>query len=182
LWFPLWSGQLRHPLDHQFQCDLQWKRNGRLTIMGTIVLEIGPGTKSHQYTGRAIFIPNSKFLSHPVINETYMEDYIFHIITIPLKGGSDWQKAEKALLNASMAVCDPYMEKARKHMKNLESKHSLDAPGVDPRVHIQIPEPDHIKLVLRVPVPARRKGRMEQAIMRQYLLNLKEMEAEEEKL
>ncbi|MDY6864263.1 MAG: mechanosensitive ion channel, partial [Thermodesulfobacteriota bacterium] len=40
------------------------------TIMGTIVLEIGPGTKSHQYTGRAIFIPNSKFLSHPVINET----------------------------------------------------------------------------------------------------------------
>jgi len=107
---------------------------------GTTILEIGPGTKSHQYTGRAVFIPNSKFLSSPVTNETYMKDFVFHIITVPIKADADWQKAEEALLKAANEVCAPYLEKARSYMKGLERQYSLDAPGVEPRVQIQLPE------------------------------------------
>ena len=41
--------------------------------------------------------------------------------------------------------------------------------SVDPRVSIVLPEPGEITLLARVPVPARRKGRTEQEIVRRYL-------------
>lgn len=146
---------------------------------GVTILEIGPGSKSHQYSGRAVLIPNSKFLSTPVVNETYMKDYVFHHITVPIKSSTNWQTAEQALLEAANQVCAPYLEKARRHMRELERHHSLDAPGVEPRVQIQLPEPERLNLVLRFPIPARRRGRLEQELIRRYLLNLAEIKAAE---
>ena len=75
------------------------------TIMGVTLLEIGSGMKTHQYTGRAVFIPNSVFLNSPVNNETYMEDYIFHIVSIPLKADADWHGAESTADGCKQGLC-----------------------------------------------------------------------------
>lgn len=135
--------------------------------MGATILEIG--SKTHQHTGRAVFIPNGKFLSTPVINETFFHDYVFHTITIPMKGSSDWEAAEIALLQAARDVCAPYLEKVRDRMEELTTKNSIDTPATAPRVQVHIPEPDRVNLSLRVPIVARRKGRVEQRILRRYL-------------
>ena len=110
-----------------------------------------------------------------------MGDYVFHIITIPLKAEDDWQRAEQILLNAAKTVCAPYLQEAREHMTELASKHSLDTPTAEPRVHIYMPEPERVDLVLRVPIPAMRRGRMEQEIVRHYLLALNELKKSEGK-
>ena len=53
------------------------------SLMGITLLEIGPGDKTHQYTGLSIFLPNSLFLSETVKNETFLwSDYVFHLMTI----------------------------------------------------------------------------------------------------
>jgi hypothetical protein len=62
-------------------------------------------------------------------------------------------------------------------MKALERQHSLDAPGVEPRVQIQLPEPERVNLVLRLPIPARRRGRLEQELIRRYLVILEQLTA-----
>jgi hypothetical protein len=54
-------------------------------------------------------------------------------------------------------------------MDELTTNSSLDAPATEPRVQIQLPECDRVNLLLRVPVIARRKGRIEQRIVRRYL-------------
>ena len=51
----------------------------------------------------------------------------------------------------------------------MSSKEGLEAPSVEPRVVVQIPEPGRIDLLIRVPAPARRKGRVEQAIIRRLM-------------
>lgn len=140
------------------------------TLLATTVLEIGPGHKTQQYTGRVVFFPNSLLLSAPLINETYMKDYIVHVLTIPLGPGEDWVEAEKILLEAARAECDPFVKEAERYMKMLEGKNWLDAPSVYPRVTIQIPEPGIIHLILRVPTPSRYTSRVEQAIIRRFLL------------
>ena len=61
------------------------------------------------------------------------------------------------------------MAKARASMDYLTRTQSVDAPSVEPRVTISFPAPDRIDLVLRVPVPVQRKGRIKQQIIRQYL-------------
>lgn len=140
-----------------------------LNMFSTTILEIGPGEKFHQYTGRALVVPNSVLLNTPVINEAFMGDYAVHLISIPLTADRDWRKAEALLLEAAHAECAPFIEDARSHMLKLEHRQSLDAPSVEPRVSLEIAEPDQINLLLRVPSPVRRKGRVEQAILRRFL-------------
>ena len=136
-------------------------------LFTTTLLEIGPGQSSHQYTGRAIVIPNSLLLNTPLINETFTHDYVLHVFCIPLTSADDWQRSEQLLLEAAQIECGPFLEQARMYMKNIESQHGLDSPTVAPRVTLQIPEPGKINLLLRIPAPSRRKGRLEQAILRQ---------------
>jgi small-conductance mechanosensitive channel len=140
------------------------------TFLATTILEIGPGHVTSQYSGRAIVFPNSLLLAHPLINETYMKDYIVHIMTVPLSITDDWQAAEKILLGIANEECRPFLDEAARHMKELEGKNWMDVPSVKPRVSIQIPEPTRINLLLRIPTPAHRTSRLEQVILRKFLL------------
>jgi len=143
------------------------------SLLATTVLETGPNHISSQYTGRAVVFPNSLLLSSPLINETYMKEYIVHVLTVPLTTDDDWQAAEKILLDIAKVECGPFMDVARLHMKELEGRNWLDAPSVEPRVSVHVPEPGRINLLLRVPTPAHRTSRVEQAILRRFLQTFK---------
>lgn len=140
------------------------------SLLGMTLLEIGPGIKTNQYTGLTVYIPNSLFLANAVRNETHLGgNFVFHLITIPLRIETDWELSEKALLKAARESCTPYIEEARSNIEKLAKRHSLDSPAIEPRVHVQIVEPDKALLVLRIPVPARKRGKIEQDISRRYL-------------
>ena len=135
----------------------------------TTLLEIGPGHMSHLFTGRTIVVPNSLLLTTPLANESYTSEYVFQVVTVPLKVSDDWRRAEQVLLDAAKAESASYLEDARQHMKVLGTKNLLEAPSVDPRVTIQLADPDHLNLLLRLPMPGRGRGRIEQAILRRFL-------------
>lgn len=151
-------------------------------LMGILVMEVGSGIRTHQYTGVNIFIPNAVFLSAAVRNETHGgEEYVFHIITVTVKAGENWPKAEALLLEAANLVCAPFLNDARIRMHNISRKHALDAPAVEPRVNLQMPDHEKITFQLRVPVPAKRRGRIEAEILRRYLTAMYAPTEEEER-
>jgi len=137
-------------------------------MLGAELLEVGPGELYHQFTGRAIFVPNSTFLTAPVVNETYLGEYVFHIITVPVKRNEDWQAHEQALLLAANEACAPYRDAAKQELDEFQKERLVDAPSMEPRVHIRFVDPEKMDLVLRLPVPARHKGRKEQEVLRRY--------------
>lgn len=136
------------------------------TLLATMLLEVGPG---HMRTGRSVVVPNSAMLSGSVINETFMDKYVVHVITVPVDPKTSWEAAEAALLEAATEACDEYVEPARRFMDALSARHSLPKLSVDPRVLVSIPKPDEVALVLRVPAPVRERGKVEQRILRGYL-------------
>lgn len=138
-------------------------------LLTTTLLEIGPGQTSHQYTGRAMVVPNSFLLKYSLMIETYSKHYRLHIVTVPLSAKDDWKRAESILLKVAEKQVQPFIEEARQHLKKLEGKKWLDAPNVDPRVTIQMPEPGRINLLLRIPCPTQFPSRLEQAILRKFL-------------
>ncbi len=140
-----------------------------LTMLTTTVLEIGPEQLSHQHTGRAIVLPNSIFLSEAVINESFTEDFVLHTSVVPLSRKDDWERAERHLLQAANEVCGEFIEAARKHLSRLGKQQGIDVPSVEPRITLLFPKPEEINLLVRFPVPARKKGRSEQAMLRRYL-------------
>ena len=138
-------------------------------MFATKLLEIGPGQSAHLYTGRVTVFPNSLLLTNPLIKENPGQEYGLYTLTVPLAAEEAWQKAEQCLLEAARAECAPFMEEASRQMKLLERTNLLEAPSPEPRVTIQLSEPDHIRLVLRFPAPDRGRSRVEQSILRRFL-------------
>ena len=92
-----------------------------------------------------------------------------HAFSVPLTLQDNWQAAEGRLLKAAKEICGPYLEEARRYMEEIGRKEGVEAPKVDPRISLVLPEPGKITLLARVAVPAKRKGRVEQEIVRRYL-------------
>jgi small-conductance mechanosensitive channel len=147
------------------------------TLLSTTLMEVGPGEATHQHTGRVLVIPNALFLSSPVINENYTGEYGVHSFCVPIKRDEDFLLHEQALIEAAADVCGPYMAKARASMDYLTRTEGLDAPAVEPRITINFPKPDEVNLVVRVAAPVQRKGRIEQQIVRKYLLTVRDVAA-----
>ncbi|MEQ8770983.1 MAG: mechanosensitive ion channel [Phycisphaerales bacterium] len=149
------------------------------TLLTTTVLEVGPGHQTHQYTGRTVTLPNSLFLTSPIINETATDEYVLHLIVVPLKADEDLPRLERALLEAAVAESSSYLDDAKKNMERIGSTRGLKSLSVEPRVTVQLVEPGRANLVLRLPAPARRRGQIEQAILRAVLPELTRPVAQE---
>lgn len=141
-------------------------------MFATKLLEIGPGQSSHLYTGRVTVFPNSLLFTNALVKENPGQEYGLYTLVVPLRSEGEWQRAEQALLAAAKAECGPFMEEAARQMKLLEQTNLLEAPSPEPRITIQLPEPGKIQLVLRFPAPDRGRSRVEQAILRRYLVEM----------
>lgn len=141
-------------------------------VFATKLLEIGPGQSAHLYTGRVTVFPNSLLFTNPLIKENPGQEYGLYTLVIPVKADEDWQRAERTLLEIAKAECAPFMGEAARQMKLLEQTNLLEAPSPEPRISIQLPEPGKMHLVLRFPAPDRGRSRIEQAILRRYLVEM----------
>ncbi len=139
-------------------------------VFATKLLEIGPGQSAHLYTGRVTIFPNSLLFTNPLIKENPEQEYGLYTVVVPIKNDEHWQREERSLLEAAKTECAPFMEEAVRQMKLLEKTNLLEAPSPEPRITIQLPESGKIHLVLRFPAPDRGRSRIEQAILRRYLI------------
>jgi small-conductance mechanosensitive channel len=138
-------------------------------MFSTTLLEIGPGHSFHVHTGRTVSIPNSMLFNTSVINESALEAYVVHVFPIPVRIEDDWVRAERILLEAALAECGPFLDEAKENMQRLTGTHGFSAPSVEPRVTLRLIDPSRIELLVRIPAPAGRQGRLEQAILRRFL-------------
>lgn len=134
-------------------------------LLATTILEVGPGKTTHQYTGRMSVIPNALFVSEPVINESYTNDYVLHVFTVPFKRDDNWQAARLALLESAEKHCRPYLGEVRRYMNRVSENRGLKPPSVDPRVTIQFPVAGEIHLLVRIPAKSAQRSYVEQAIL-----------------
>ena len=139
------------------------------TMLTTTLLEIGCGAANHQMTGRKIVLPNSLFLDKPITNESFLENYYIHNITIPLKISDDWKHAKEILLKIAHDECAPYLELARRRIRKMERTRALELPCVEPKVSVLMPTPDMLHLHLRIPSPMHLKERLEQIVITHFL-------------
>lgn len=139
------------------------------TLLTTTILEVGPGTSIHQHTGRTVVLPNSLLLTLPVVNETFSSDYVLHAFTVPLAAEESWREAEAAILEAARAECAPFRAEAEKHLNEVVREQGLQPLDAEARVTLKVDDPARTAMLVRIAVPARKKGRVEQAILRRFM-------------
>jgi small-conductance mechanosensitive channel len=148
-------------------------------LIATSILEVGPG---HQWTGRALTVPNSAFLTSPIVNETESHQFVLHVIRVPVPWDPDWREVEEALRAAGEAISAEYLDEARSVIEAEGRRQGLGTPSVEPRVHLQIPETGELEFLLRLPCRARDKGEIEQRVLRRFLDVLRDRELGSESL
>ncbi len=139
------------------------------SLFTTTLLEIGPGKIGHQQTGRAVTIPNAILLLQPVINETFSDAFVLHTFEVPIARDEHWAQAEAALLIACQEAQEPYAVDARAHFERRLVDRGIESPTIDARVLVRVDDALQLTLIARLPVPAKRKGRIEQAIVHRFL-------------
>ena len=135
----------------------------------TRILEIGPGHLTNQYTGRAINIPNSLFLNKHIINESFTEHFTLHVFTIPIYVNENVHLIRTILLESAQFICKPYLADAKKTFDKFGQRQGLEPPSVDPRVHVHFYDTNRVELIVRIPAPIAKKGRVEQDIISRFL-------------
>lgn len=136
-----------------------------INLLATTIMEIGPRHDTHQVTGRAITLPNSLLLSQPVIRENYMGDYVVHVMTICLPYSTNPNAGERIVLAAAQKACQPFLAGAKLHMEEIELRHLLDTPSVEPRCAFMPVDDRRYNLILRVAIPSKERHRVEQSIL-----------------
>jgi small-conductance mechanosensitive channel len=135
-------------------------------LMSTLVLEVAQG---HQRTGRTISIPNSLFMTEPVLNESLAGEYMLHLMTIPVDRSADLAAIEKKALNAAQDACADFLDDVRRPIAARYRRHGLNPPVVDPRVTYQVVDKNTVNILLRIPTPIRLERQVEQLVLRAVL-------------
>ena len=142
-------------------------------LMSTQLIEIGPKDYTHQYTGRTIVVPNSMFLTKQISNETATAheegDFVLHVFEVPIKNDNSWNKHLDTIIDVANSVCEQYIESATIFFKRIVEKRKVNMPWVEPRVNLKFRSPSEMILIVRITVPVRLKGTLEQKIIREYL-------------
>ena len=135
-------------------------------LLSTTVLEVGQG---HQRTGRTISIPNSSFMTEPVLNESLTGEYMLHLLTIPVDRSADLAEIEQRALSAANDACADFIDDVRRPIALRYRRHGLNPPLVDPRITYQFVDTNTVNLILRIPVPTRLERTVEQRVLRAVL-------------
>lgn len=135
-------------------------------ILSTTVLEVGQG---HQRTGRTISIPNSLFMTEPVLNESLTGEYMLHLLTIPVDRNSDLADLERRALIAANEACADFIDDVRRPIAVRYRRHGLNPPLVEPRITYQVVDKNTVNVILRIPVPIRLERAVEQQVLRAVL-------------
>ncbi len=135
------------------------------SLVSTTLLEIGSG---HLRTGRTVMVPNSQFLTQPVINETAGHRFILHSFQVPVPQ-DQWQTAADVLQAAAELQTGVYVEPARREMGARAKRHSLSMPIVRPLVLGALAADNTVVLTVRVPTEAQDVWRVEHEIHKAWL-------------
>jgi len=142
------------------------------TLMTTTIQELGKEHTAFEFTGRTIVIPNSVFLTAPVINERFFKRYVFHTFSMVVDANVNTAPIEKVLIDVVNAEMEDDIEVANRYMALIEKRSGLDLHKPEPRVHIHMQNDGKVKLSLRAFLPTKRALEIEQKAMRAGLLAL----------
>ncbi len=138
------------------------------SLLTTKLIEVSPG---HFRTGRTISVPNSHFLTEPVVNETAGHEFVLHSFRVAV-AADRWREARQVLGDAAIAASAEYVAPARKQMEARARRHALATPIVEPMVTARPTSVSEIELSVRVPVAASEVWKVENQILEAWLERL----------
>lgn len=143
------------------------------SLLSTTIQELGNGTGHYDFTGRTIILPNSIFLSSPIVNERFFKRYVihsFHLMTDPL---DDVETIERSMIDAVVEEMEEHIENATRYNALIEKQAGIDIVDLDPRSTLSITSDGKTKITITAFLPTLHAVPIEQKAVRAGLSELR---------
>ncbi len=107
-----------------------------IDFLRTTLMECGSWVKGDLYNGRLVRIPNSSVFKDAVFNYNLDYPFLWDELTIPIKHGSDIEKARAVFLDIAQEVTGDYAQGAKVAWEKVVRKYMIENASVDPIVTI----------------------------------------------
>ena len=137
-------------------------------VLRTTLVEIGEWVDADQSTGRLVTVPNSMVLTNSVHNYTEGHDLIWNEFKVLVTFESDWEAAEKIMLEIAQADFEGKKEFILERLRKVRKRYLLRYNFITPKVYVKIAD-SGVLLTLRYMVRARRRRTMDDTVSREIL-------------
>lgn len=120
------------------------------------------------YTGRVVRVANASVLREPVYNYSGDFPFLWDEVTVPIRHGSDRERAREILRGAVDATVGDYVAEARSTWTNLTRKYLLREAEVAPTIAMRADE-NWVTYTIRYAVDYRRRGAARDQLWRRIL-------------
>ena len=105
-------------------------------VLRTTIMETGQWVDGDLYTGRIVLIANSYIFKEPVFNYSGDFPFLWDEIKIPIKFGSNYEKAKQLILNFGIEVAGDLTSESLQKWHSLQKKYLLEEAQTAPMVSL----------------------------------------------
>lgn len=146
---------------------------GRVSDINVVHTVLAEGGALNQLTGKSVSIPNNKFITEPIRNNTATGRYVVDLLDIVLPITADITLAEEVALSAAEKICESWIEDADNHLHRVETAELIDLPSAKPRVLFGSLNEKAILMQIRFTCDPNQRVKVSQAILREFFKNFK---------
>jgi len=137
------------------------------SLFSTTLQEVDP--RDYELTGRAIWLPNSLFLSQPVVNQNFRKRFIFHQFTLHWEPVIDAEAAAGRIRAAVDAKAAEFADLAHRYAKVIEKSWGAHFRSPEPRVRVRVTELAKLAFEVSLFCPREKAAEVEDAAVRAML-------------
>jgi small-conductance mechanosensitive channel len=109
-------------------------------VLRTTLMECGGWINSDQYNGRIVRVANSFIFKEPVYNYSSDFPFLWDEITIPIRYGSNYEKAREGFQQVLNDVTGEYARHLKSEWRKMTEKYMLEDAKLEPMVTFSIKE------------------------------------------
>jgi small-conductance mechanosensitive channel len=142
-------------------------------VLRTTIMETGQWVDGDLYNGRIVLIANSFVFKEPVFNYSGDFPFLWDEIKIPIKFGSNYDKAKELMVKIGKEVAGDLTEKSHEKWLKLQSMYRLEEAQTEPMVSL-IANDNWVEFTLRYVVSYKKRRATKSELFSRLL---KEIEA-----
>lgn len=139
------------------------------TLLSTTLMELEPPERGYTYTGRTLLLPNSLFLTHPVLTSPFSRQFVLHRFAISLALPVDPAAGVERLQREAERVFEPHREKAAEMIEKMDRRLGVDVPGPEPLAWLETTDLGAQRFRVRLFCPTPEAAALESEITRSFL-------------
>jgi small-conductance mechanosensitive channel len=127
-----------------------------ISLLRTVLMEIGEWVNSDLYTGRVVRVANSFVFTSPVFNYSGDFPFLWDEIRVAVRYDCDWQQAREILSQVAQEVVGAFTARAQDEWRRMQLRFSIEPITIDPVVTVLFAD-NWLEFTVRYVVDYRRR-------------------------